>query len=49
MGDGRGGDWLRIGGDDGRKLIARADSWMASQMIRDPARMAAMLAPGFPD
>jgi serine/threonine protein kinase len=35
------------GGDDGRALIAQADSWMAGQNIRNPVRMTAMLAPGF--
>ena len=36
-----------LGGDEGRALVAEADAWMASQGIRNPARMAAMLAPGF--
>jgi serine/threonine protein kinase len=34
-----------IGGDQGRALIARAREWMQSQSIRNPDRMAAMLAP----
>lgn len=36
-----------IGGDEGHNLIAQADQWMASQNIQNPARMTAMLAPGF--
>jgi tetratricopeptide (TPR) repeat protein len=36
------------GGDEGRDLIERADAWMCAQSIRNPARMAACLAPGFP-
>jgi hypothetical protein len=38
-----------IGGDEGRDLVARADVWMTGQAIRDPARMTAMLIPGFRD
>ena len=38
-----------LGGDAGRALIAQADAWMAAQEVRNPARMAAGLAPGFPD
>ena len=37
-----------LGGDEGRALIAQADAWMAGQEIRNPARMAACIAPGFP-
>jgi serine/threonine protein kinase len=37
-----------LGGEDGHALIAQANSWMAGQKIQDPARMAAMLAPGLP-
>ena len=33
-------------GKDGDALVAAADGWMASQGIRKPAGMAAMLAPG---
>ena len=36
-----------LGGDAGRTLIARADTWMAGQAIRRPDRMTACLAPGF--
>jgi hypothetical protein len=36
-----------IGGDKGRSLIEEADRWMAMQQIKNPARWAAMYAPGF--
>jgi hypothetical protein len=36
-----------LGGEEGRRLIAEADSWMASQQIRGTARLTALLAPGF--
>jgi serine/threonine protein kinase len=35
-----------LGGEAGRGLVARADAWMTGQNIRNPERMAAMLAPG---
>jgi hypothetical protein len=38
-----------IGGPEGGALVAQADSWMTGQNIRNPVRMTAMLAPGFPD
>jgi tRNA A-37 threonylcarbamoyl transferase component Bud32 len=38
-----------IGGDRGRALVATAEAWMVGQGIRNPARFAAVLAPGFPD
>jgi serine/threonine protein kinase len=34
------------GGTDGAALVAAANEWMAAQSIRNPERMAAMLAPG---
>jgi hypothetical protein len=33
-------------GDEGRALREAADAWMAGQKVRNPERMAAMLAPG---
>jgi hypothetical protein len=38
-----------LGGDQGRGLIVQADVWMTGQGIKNPARMTAMLVPGFPD
>lgn len=35
-----------LGGDGGRELVAAVDRWMTQQRIADPARFAAMLAPG---
>jgi len=35
------------GGSQDRTLVAEADALMSCQHIRNPARMAAMLAPGF--
>jgi hypothetical protein len=40
---------ILIGGDRGRALATEADACMASEQIRNPCRMTAMLAPGFPD
>ncbi len=37
-----------LGGDDGRDLIADADSWMASEGIVNPGRLAAAFVPGIP-
>ncbi|MBZ5618581.1 MAG: AAA family ATPase [Acidobacteriia bacterium] len=36
-----------LGGERGRELSASAEEWMRNQEILNPARMAAMLAPGF--
>jgi serine/threonine protein kinase len=36
-----------LGGDEGKRLVAEADAWMANQKIRRPDRMAALLVPGF--
>jgi hypothetical protein len=36
------------GGARGRGLVEQADAWMRDQQIRNPARMTALLAPGFP-
>lgn len=36
-----------IGGAAGAKLVAQAEAWMTGQEIRNPARMTALLAPGF--
>jgi hypothetical protein len=36
-----------LGGDEGRALVYASDSWMTSQNIKNPARLTAMLAPGF--
>jgi hypothetical protein len=35
-----------IGGQEGRALVAQANSWMAGQKIQNPTRMSAMYAPG---
>lgn len=35
-----------MGGDEGKRLIASVDSWMATQQIKNPVRIADMLAPG---
>ena len=34
-----------LGGDDGAALVAAADAWLRARGARDPARLAAMLAP----
>jgi len=39
----------RIGGAAGRDLVAAADERFAAEGVRNPARFAAMLAPGFED
>ena len=35
------------GGEEGRKLVADADAWMAAEQVRNSARMTALLAPAF--
>jgi tetratricopeptide (TPR) repeat protein len=39
----------RLGILEGNKLGEQAEAWMAAQAIRNPARLSAMLAPGFAD
>ncbi len=36
-----------VGGDQGRELVAQADRWMREQGVRRPAKLVAVLAPGF--
>ena len=36
-----------IGGDRGRELRAAANEWMSGQLIRNPARIMNLMAPGF--
>jgi serine/threonine protein kinase/tetratricopeptide (TPR) repeat protein len=36
-----------LGGDEGRALVDQAESWMRSESVKNPARMSAMIAPGF--
>jgi tetratricopeptide (TPR) repeat protein len=38
-----------IGGDEGRTLLSEAHSWLVDHRVKSPARLGAMLAPGFPD
>jgi hypothetical protein len=40
---------LLLGGADGQALTERADAWLTSRQVRNPARMTAVLAPGFPE
>ena len=37
------------GGEQGRGMIVQEDVWMTGQGIKNPARLTAMLVPGFPD
>jgi hypothetical protein len=36
-----------VGGDEGRALLAAADTWFASEGVKRPERFVAMMAPGF--
>jgi hypothetical protein len=36
---------LRLGGDQGQRLVQDARLWMQTEHIRDPERLSAMLAP----
>jgi len=36
-----------IGGDRGRELRAEANEWMSGQLIKNPARIMNLMAPGF--
>ncbi|MGZ3440131.1 MAG: ATP-binding protein, partial [Polyangia bacterium] len=38
-----------IGGGDGYALVTAATEWMQTQKVREPRRLAAVLAPGFAD
>ncbi|MCU1279309.1 MAG: hypothetical protein JWM53_2855, partial [bacterium] len=38
-----------IGGGDGYALVTAANEWMQAQQVREPRRLAAVLAPGFAD
>jgi hypothetical protein len=38
-----------IGGGDGYALVTAANEWMQAQRVREPRRLAAVLAPGFAD
>lgn len=36
-----------LGGEEGERLVSEADKWMTSRSVVNPARMAAMLVPGW--
>ena len=38
-----------VGGGDGYALVTAANEWMRAQKVREPRRLAAVLAPGFAD
>jgi serine/threonine protein kinase len=38
-----------LGGEQGRELVEAADAWMREQGVKNPARFAALWAPGFPE
>jgi hypothetical protein len=37
------------GGDAGQSLVDQSDAWMSAQAVRNPARMAQCVIPGFSD
>ena len=37
-----------LGGDEGRSLVAQADSWMLGHGVKNPAKITNMYMPGFP-
>jgi hypothetical protein len=41
--------WLGelVGGSRGEKLCDQSNAWMAEQGVRNPARLASMIVPGF--
>ena len=39
----------RLSGGVGRMLVEEADAWLTGQGIRNPERLAAMLAPALPE
>ena len=36
-----------IGGDRGRELVSQAEEWMSRQLIKNPAKVMNLIAPGF--
>ena len=38
-----------LGGDEGQRIAAAADQWLAQQGVVNRPRMVGMLAPGFPE
>jgi hypothetical protein len=38
-----------LGGTEGAALVAAADTWLRAAGVADPARLTAVLAPGFRD
>jgi hypothetical protein len=42
----RGALGARMGGDEGRALVATAETWMRDQTVQSPERMSAVFAPG---
>ena len=38
---------IQLGGDEGRALVAGAESWLLAARVKDAAKVSAALAPGF--